>query len=497
VGSATDDLERDADRMAAFVARPLSERPEWWLASSGEGRIRRSRAVRTGELVQRATHAVANEAAYTAWAQVPTDKRRYEAAKHRFELPAYTFRAAVGEWLDVNSSEQYTKNRVGLVSRLGNVTPALTTGTNTLTVTKGTTAKLKQNPVTMTFDVTTDASPLARADLTKTVKLGTEFTFTCPEMITAARAKNAGQISTAKSQEYLGKWVTQMTNCPDAPAHTQSVSKYGTPVHRWTYADGWWYQAGLDPGVIETQMKPMTLEESTAMAARVTRDVFGTATTLGLAPDATYGGGHIHLEVAGAFGDDAALFRRFLVDFESHAAAMEAFEHDPVNAPLIAHRELQVRERFAAIISEFDKGGYNGPNQQKALLDLAETIESSIYGGKARGKYAALNFRHMLDPNGLQTIEIRALQAQRTFDDFLLEADMLLRRIKWLEQQQPAAYDPKPGISSEASTPLDFEQVLSALTKYVEEIGLGADDFALLAKNYRRQWEQAVERDKQ
>jgi hypothetical protein len=81
-------------------------------------------------------------------------------------------------------------------------------------------------------------------------------------------------------------------------------------AYRWTYADGWWYQVSTDPGVLETQMAPTTLEsaEGATVRGRVERSIFGLAKGLGLSPDATYGGGHIHMEVAGAFGDNANLF---------------------------------------------------------------------------------------------------------------------------------------------------------------------------------------------
>jgi hypothetical protein len=70
------------------------------------------------------------------------------------------------------------------------------------------------------------------------------------------------------------------------------------------------------------------------------------------------------MEVAGAFGDNANLFRKFLVDFETHAVALEAFEHDPVNAPLVAHRVAGAREAFAKTIEALIEGGSRPPSRR-------------------------------------------------------------------------------------------------------------------------------------
>ena len=450
-----------------------------------------------GVTVQRTNATVTNKKLYEAWSP-GTITKAFDVQYWRYEVAALTFRRAL---LDAIRDKGYRAMPLAMAEtnwKTLDPTGPLTVGANTLTIKEKGGNKSASTSVTVNVTSSGKAPIADRTNLPATVLLGTEFTFTNPVMIDAARRKGAQFVSSPESKEMLQQWRTAMLSDPEAPGETTVLTRYGGTAYRWTYADGWWYQVSTDPGVLETQMAPTTLEsaEGATVRGRVERSIFGLAKGLGLSPDATYGGGHIHMEVAGAFGDNANLFRNFLVDFETHAVALEAFEHDPVNAPLVAHRVAGAREAFAKTIEAFDRGGLQAT--QQAVLELAETIESSVYGGESRGKYAALNFRHMLDKKGFGTLEVRALQAQRTYEEFLAQARLLLNRITALEHQTIPV--PKPNaaleVSRDADKPLDIEVVVKALRTYVEEVGMDAGRFESMARDYRVEWEAAAKRDR-
>src|SRR5262249_44094404 len=121
----------------------------------------------------------------------------------------------------------------------------------------------KTETIVVYLDVT--AAPQAQAirgDLSGAALLGTEFTFTDDDMINAAKQEGAGATSTEVSRAMQQKWVDKMRTYPDF-AITEKPSKYeGDKVYTMTDLEGWWYSVSTDPGVIETQTKPMTLNEA-------------------------------------------------------------------------------------------------------------------------------------------------------------------------------------------------------------------------------------------
>jgi hypothetical protein len=213
------------------------------------------------------------------------------------------------------------------------------------------------------------------------------------------------------------QWMKKVRSLidPDVKVSEAESKRYkGEKVYTVTFADDWWYSMSLDPGVIETQTKPMTLEQAKGEAGvRIRKYVFDVASDLGLHAEASFGGGHIHLDVASTFGTNEQLFGDFVADFESEALAMEVFEHDPVNAPRTAYArgpeaktekkddkkkkpesdDADMRVRFATCIQDFRM--HKTRDGLQAMRALAKEIQNYVYRS-TDVKYSALNFQHML-----------------------------------------------------------------------------------------------------
>jgi len=198
------------------------------------------------------------------------------------------------------------------------------------------------------------------------------------------------------------------------------------------------------------------------------------------------------------------LFRNFIVDFENESAALEAFEHDPVNAPRVAQKSKEAREQFAKVIHEFDRD--NREIGQEAIKSLAKVIEDQVYKrySEDEPKYNALNYRHMLKEDGLNTLEIRAMRSQRTFQEFIMEAKLFMKRIEYLEKEiavkNKPAEQPKFDVKKEitdSEVALESEtKVFQALTKYCTQLGIDPEPYLKMAAEYREELMKTFKRDK-
>ncbi len=413
-------------------------------------------------------------------------------------------------FLELLSEKKLNKNQTtafrSISTALGK---QLDIGENTLRITEKSSNRSKiarTFAVVLFVEIERDLTP--RGDLSDVIKFGTEFTFTSPEIITATRqSQKEGQISTLQSQAALSGWRTKLNSIPEDVTISEKKTRYDEPSYRCTYEDGWWFEINNDPGVIETQTAPMTLREAKVINDRVARDIFGIADSLGLAPDASYGGGHIHLDVETAFGDNELLFRDFIVDFENQGMAMEALEHDPLNAPRVLQGGEELISNFRNAVDLFDQE--NELRGAEAMKNLAEAIERRAYhvtpDEPEQGKYNALNYRHLLAEEGLGTLEIRALRAQRNYGEFLMLAKMFMRRIEFLEgkiadQKGPTVgFDAKGGITDNETSTADKTKVATAFRKYLDDLGIEqeAETYMVMVDEYYTEWWAAARRDKQ
>lgn len=336
---------------------------------------------------------------------------------------------------------------------------------------------------------------------------GAEFTFTSFDLAFAKSAEHgrAHTVSTSENDRALEEMrKTVASLC----AHRSGAEKCriefikdprGLPSYRVIYPDGWWWQMALDPGVIEVQTKPSTANELRSLKERMRQDIFATAAKTqllkskadprpGLIPIPQIGGGHIHIGNDSAFGNDAKLFRNFLVDYANHAGlAMGALGNDDINAKAFAHLKPEQRAGFEQAIREFDEG------KIKTIKQLASAIETYSYSlgcdlEKNPNKYHAACVQRAtnskMKPHE-KTTEIRALRAQRNVDEFLREVELFDARIQMLKNVE----EPIP-LVNQAAADMDPSKIVSHFYSYITGAGLDPDKYAsLLPKDLKHIYE--------
>lgn len=211
------------------------------------------------------------------------------------------------------------------------------------------------------------------------------------------------------------------------------LSENGAIVVR--YTDGWWFQISLDPGVVEVQAKPATLDEYLHMENRIQEDIFDAAKRAGLKPP-SFGnitsGGHINIGAMNTFAENSLLLRNFIVDFANHSElASGILLYDNYNAPAF-NRKKDLRMKLSEVLAEYDRSLSQG--EQWSTDRLVEEIDNRVYGLLfGSKKYVALSLKEMLHPNPeARRIEIRSLRAQKNMKDYLKLIKLFQERINYL-----------------------------------------------------------------
>lgn len=353
-----------------------------------------------------------------------------------------------------------------------------------------------------------------------TIKIGTEFTFTNERLKTEFRTigNNVGDSDYTKL--LLQKWKKKMANRPGVILDDTQTDKYNLPLLRFIYKFDeksteekssrekpyWYYQVGGDPGVLETQTFPMSLNqmgrEERNYAAIIQRDIFEVASELELVPDKEYGGGHIHLDIESTFGDNEIAFRNFIVDFYNNALALEALENDPQSARVLAQMSPQARANFKKVIFEFDQSNEKGIEGMRSLARmLADGVYKPEYDKIKENtmidrydKYVGLSVMSLNEkPTVIElqgenielgsTMEIRALRAQRNVDELTLLVHLFEQRIKKIIENSDRIEYKEVAMNETYSkvTHSDKAAVIEAFKKYIEQAGLVWDDYKDMA----------------
>lgn len=290
---------------------------------------------------------------------------------------------------------------------------------------------------------------------------GPEFTFTNPVMQSStladeARNRQAGQVTGTPESHQVVERMRQILVERCRHHGNCSVTDPGGAwsAVRVTYQDGWWFELDTDPGVVEVRAQPMTQTRIEALRSRMQEDIFEVARLAGVTPDPNVGMGHIHLDLHESFGNDAQLFRNFLVDFLNHSELSTGIlEDDPKNAPSFASLTDEEQDEFRRIIRAFDAATRAG--HAPTISTLARAIQRRIHhSNKWLAKYQALSLNRIDWKNspwrvlmrilpaprstgfsggaGRETLEIRALRAQASAEDFALLTRLFQKRIEYL-----------------------------------------------------------------
>lgn len=223
--------------------------------------------------------------------------------------------------------------------------------------------------------------------------------------------------------------------------------------------NGWSFTVSLDPGVVEVQMEPMTVEMFDHFKSDIQDAIFASASNVGYFPARFTGGGHINIS-CDEFRKNPLLFRNFIVDMFNHNELfMGVFGYDTHNA--ISWYLKNQRHKLEKVIQDFDNGRYTdgfetfAVDLEKVLNTSADRfvkiwddrpLEKQLRSLKMRtAKAHMINFEHIKTQNRL---EIRAIRPQTNINTWVRQIRLIRNRLKYLERF-------KTGIPLDIQTPVE------------------------------------------
>ena len=255
--------------------------------------------------------------------------------------------------------------------------------------------------------------------------------------------------------------------------------------------NGWSFTVSVDPGVIEIQMKPMTVEMFEHFKNDIQDAIFASASNIRFFPSEFTGGGHINMNCA-EFRKNPLLFRNFVVDLYNHNELfMGVFGYDTNNA--IPWYLKNRTGPFAEVIRKFDNGDY-GSDFEKFATALQSALSTSadrfirlwdirppdiqMREPKLRSeKSHMVNFDKIITQDRL---EIRAIRPQASADMWVRQIRLFKQRLEYLakldrgipiEVLVPVAGIDIPNREHHLNPPIRAEDALRAFYAYVTESG--------------------------
>ncbi len=314
-------------------------------------------------------------------------------------------------------------------------------------------------------------------------KFGPEFTFTNHDLISASGL--SGEIITSPANGAArNQWFQLMKKkCAVVGCTYQFLKIRNFPITiRFTYPDGFHYNLSLDPGVIEIQMKPLTLKETIQYSSRIQSDIFDVATQIHLAPDDYYGGGSIHVDKKTGFRDNPLLFLDFVVDYSNHyTLSTDSLGEYLDNAPPILALPRVNQENFAKVIENARS------SREKTIEKISKEIIEQVYTANPynftpTAKYQALNLNKMLRPNESErTVEIKGIRAQKDVGEYIALLRIFRARINFLYQRRLHGFGdvlwlgitkPETTFNESMKSKSHYKLVATQFKRYLEETGL-------------------------
>jgi hypothetical protein len=313
-----------------------------------------------------------------------------------------------------------------------------------------------------TAEAVTAPSPL--------MKIGTEFTFTNNQINRLDLKNNQGdhfkaavRLITAWAAAVPGTRIMVDGNAIAAPARSELPLNWAAERQRPKDADDqrcirftytlpsrktWWWQLNVDYQCIETQTDPATralmsagdTPDGTAVASIITSHIFGIAASqpIGLAPHATIGGGHVTIDRATAFGDNARWLRNYLVLYSNDPVKWGAEDPDVFNAPMIQELKAPGPAKFKAVIARFDNGQLATADLLVKALRDEVFVTAHLPNPRTRDEeaanasrtaqpvhYQAVNLENWDDPEGGR-LEMRRFDAQTNLNELLRNVDDII-----------------------------------------------------------------------
>lgn len=301
-----------------------------------------------------------------------------------------------------------------------------------------------------------------------------------------ALTTSTGEVPTPRRQKTIDWMKTHLVD--HQPDGAKFEFEEGSST--FTSPDGWSFQVGINPGIVEIRMNPMTVEQIRLHKDDIQDAIFASAANTGLFAWDFLGGGHINVGLA-QFGDNILLVRNFIVDFWNHnELAMGILSYDTNNAlPVWMLRESTI-QNIKKVLAACDRGVY--PSTYEGIRTFLRDMDSAMdNSGDAYTRYWTRGNRskhHDLNLKGYSIdsgrFEIRAVRPQKNMDDWLHQVELIDARINYLARldrpiplEAKVAFDISTPIEEHALTPpVDSQEALRSFYLYVTESGLSWPD---------------------
>ena len=313
---------------------------------------------------------------------------------------------------------------------------------------------------------------------------GPEFTVT----------SNYGDVRTGEDLALNKKLIEHLIeNQPEGAKFRQNIKLGYPPLDRYESPNGWWFAFRTDPGVIEIQMKPMTVKDFKKYQSDMQDAIFVSAANVGLFPWDYQGGGHINIGV-GAFDGNPLLLRNFIVDYFNHnELALGVLNYDTLNAASLSIQNSNSIEAVQELLNRFDQNefgnNYSGVRRFLGDLNFFRSRSSDFFAHHGRGKNTDMSFDAAA--SGDERIEIRAVRPQKSIDRWVKQIELLDARINYLAKiKTPIPLKFKVNVKPfptnptheelqyrRFNPPVDPQEALRAFYEYVNESGLKWSDY--------------------
>lgn len=238
---------------------------------------------------------------------------------------------------------------------------------------------------------------------------------------------------------------------------------------------------GIDEAVVEINTEKQIYTQYLAHEKHFQNLIFDAGKQVGLFPNETIGGGHVHIGTV--FDKNPQLLRDFTVDFYNNPAlSMGILGYNPIDAIHIGDMDPRNQVDFAKLISGFDNDKKDGrPWTAEYFADQMHTrvLVMTSHPFKSEkpahtGKGFALNLLNFVfdETKGrpLMTAEMRAIRPQQNFHEFVLILKLFRARINYLAKH--------PSVQPEfVKGPRTFKEAQDQFRKYVRECGLNWDEY--------------------
>lgn len=247
---------------------------------------------------------------------------------------------------------------------------------------------------------------------------------------------------------------------------------------RFESPNGWDATVSKDPGVVEVQMSPMSVENFEKYKDDIQDAIFASAANTDQWPLLWQGGGHINLSVE-AFRFEPLLLRNFIVDLYNHNELFMGVLGYDTHSALSWNMHPQKRERFQQVLDEFDRGnfefGFGGFTQAvNNVLNKPGLKPEFLWESVRLTKEYAVNFEEIV--NG--RLELRAVRPQASMDVWVRQIRLIRNRLLYLQKLgRPLAIDQKVAVQSVdeekhlLEPPVEAQAAMRAFYTYATEAG--------------------------